>query len=96
MAAQQLHIVGRLSAGFLRNQHFCLPSKWAKPSGIKPTTPAEFLASAPEDSRWRLPLAGRVLDISQWETPKRTRTYPLPRVYRLLQSPNRKVALIPV
>lgn len=96
MGAAALHIVGCLSRVSPRDYESCFPSEWARPDGIAPTTPEQFLAAGPEESRWRLVIDKRTLDVSQWETPKRTRTYPLPRVYRLLQSPNKKVALIPV
>jgi len=81
MAGELLHIVGRLSRTVLRDYEFRFPSEWAAGDGIRPVTSARFLAASPEDSRWRLVIGRHTLDVSQWETPKRTRTYPLPRVF---------------
>lgn len=62
----------------------------------RPLLPEEFLQSSFERSIWRLKVDDTHLDVAQWETPKRTRTYPLARCYRQLQSPFKKVALIPI
>ncbi|NCO42284.1 MAG: hypothetical protein COZ06_28165 [Armatimonadetes bacterium CG_4_10_14_3_um_filter_66_18] len=95
MAADQLHLVGTLLPLQLDGYRFCFGSEWTAQRGKAPTTPERFLASGVEENAWRLRFGEGTLDVSQWETPKRTRTYPLARVYRLLQSPHRRGALIP-
>jgi hypothetical protein len=95
MAIDQLHIVGTLSPLQLDGYRFCFGSEWTGERGKAATTTERFLASGVEENAWRLRFGEVTLDVSQWETPKRTRTYPLARAYRLLQSPHRKAALIP-
>lgn len=95
MASEQLHIAGSLGPVSLDGYRFCFDSQWSPEANRRVDSVERFLASGVEENDWRLDLDGVTVDVSQWETPKRTRTYPLPRMYQLLQSAHRKAALIP-
>ncbi|MHA1380565.1 MAG: hypothetical protein ACTSRG_19535 [Candidatus Helarchaeota archaeon] len=55
-----------------------------------------FKKSRPKESYWRLKLNNYVYDIIKFTTPKRTRSFPFARVFDILFSNNRKIAMIPI
>jgi len=100
MAVDSIYLHGRLSSIDTSKYRCNFETFPQKLEGVDaeyvPVSPQEFLQSSFERSIWRLKVDSTHLDIAQWETPKRTRTYPLAKCYRQLGSPFKKVALIPI
>jgi len=65
-------------------------------SKLKIIAPEDFLKSKPTQSFWRVKVGESIFDIIKFTTPKRTRSFPMARMFEILSSPHKKVALVPI